>query len=276
MFLYMVYLSDILLSFFFQAPKQQPAFSTTPPRSVATPYPVVSLNLPEKPAEEDRIEPAKSTYCPVSLPAPKKLKNPFAALEKQLQQTLSPSSSSSLGGAKELTWSERWALTKKQAEEEEARSHCASFVPPAAGLISNFVFKSNAPSFGKATVAQSGPRNFGAVGTAIGTMAAFSAQSIPSVPVSTPSSHTSAQDTGKEILSAIQKLEHTLSEAINKLKHILSEAINKLKHILSEAINKLEHTLSEAINKLEHTLSEAINKLKLRRKEEEFIILILN
>jgi len=62
-------------------------------------------------------------------------------MEKQLQQTLSPSSSSSLGGAKKLTWFERQALAKKQAEEEEARGHCASFVPPAA-LISNPVFRS--------------------------------------------------------------------------------------------------------------------------------------
>jgi len=188
------------LTFLFQAPKQQPAFSATPPRSVATPSPVVSSNLPEKPAEEDRIEPAKSAYSPVSLPAPKKLKNPFAAMEKQSQQTLSPSSSSSLGGAKKLTWSERQALAKKQAGEEEIRSRSASFVPPAAGPISKPVYKSNAPSFGRATVAQSGPRNFGAVGVAagvgaaIGATAAFSAQSIPSVPVPTPSSYTSARD----------------------------------------------------------------------------------
>ena len=94
----------------------------TPPRSLASPPPVVSSNVPVKPAEEDRIEPAQSAYSPVSLPAPKKLKNPFAAMEQQSQQTFSPSTSSLSGGAKKLTWSERQALAKKRAEEEEQQS----------------------------------------------------------------------------------------------------------------------------------------------------------
>ena len=150
--------------------------------------------MPVKPAEQDRIEPAKSAYSPVSLPAPKKLKNPFAAMETQSPQPISSSTT------KKLTWSERQALAKKKAEEEEARSRSASSVAPAAGPISKPVLKSSAPAFGRATVAPSGPRNFGAVGAAagvgaaVGATAAFSARSTPPVPVPTPSSYASARD----------------------------------------------------------------------------------
>ena len=93
-----------------------------PLRSPAATSPVVSSNVPVKPAEEDRIEPAQSAYSPVSLPAPKKLKNPFAAMEQQTQQTYSSGTYSPTGGAKKLTWSERQALAKKRAEEEEQQS----------------------------------------------------------------------------------------------------------------------------------------------------------
>jgi drebrin-like protein len=209
---------------FFQAPKQQSAFSAiaprslptsspaissnlpvkpaaTPPRSLVAPSPVISSNVPVKPAEEDRIEPAQSAYSPVSLPPPKKLKNPFAAMEQQQsQQTLSPSTSSTSGGAKKLTWSERQALAKKQMEEDEAKSRSASNAVPPASPISKPVFKSSAPTFGRATAPQSSFRNFGAVGAAavagavVGATAAFSARSIPPAPVPAPSSYTSARE----------------------------------------------------------------------------------
>ena len=250
--------------------------AATPPRSLASPPPVVSSNVPVKPAEEDRIEPAQSAYSPVSLPAPKKLKNPFAAMEQQSQQTFSPSTSSpsggakkltwserqalakkraeeedqqsqqtfssstsspsggaktltwserqalakkrteeeeqqsqqtfspstfSSGGAKKLTWSERQALAKKRAEEEEAKSRSASAVPSDVSPVSKPAFKSNAPTFGRATGAQSASRNLGIVGAALGvgavagvTTAAFSARSVPPAPVAAPSSYTSARD----------------------------------------------------------------------------------
>ena len=157
-----------------------------------------------KPAEEDRIEPAQSAYAPVSLPAPKKLKNPFAAMEQQSQQSFSPGTSSATGGAKKLTWSERqalakkraeeedqqsqqtfspsitsptggakkltWserqALAKKRAEEEEAESRSASIVPSVTP-ISKPVFKSSAPTFAR-PAPPSASRNFGAVGAAAG------------------------------------------------------------------------------------------------------------
>ena len=173
--------------------------AATPPRSLAAPSPVISSNVPVKPAEEDRIEPAQSAYSPVSLPPPKKLRNPFAAMEQQQsQQTPSPSTSAS-GGPKKLTWSERQALAKKQMEEEEAKSRSASNAVPAASPISKPVYKSNAPAFGRATAPQSGFRNFGAVGAAagagavVGATAAFSARSIPPAPVPAPSSYTSAR-----------------------------------------------------------------------------------
>jgi drebrin-like protein len=210
--------------------------SAATPRSPAAPLPVFSSNVPVKPAEEDRIEPAQSAYSPVSLPAPKKLKNPFAAMEQQSQQTFSPSTpsptggakrltwserqalakkreeeeeqrsqqrfspstSSPSGGAKKLTWSERQALAKKRAEEEEAESRSASTVP-SVSPISKPVFKSSAPTFGRA-VPPSAPRNFGAVGAAAGVgavagaTAAFSARSTPPAPVAAPISYTSARD----------------------------------------------------------------------------------
>ena len=176
----------------------------TPPRSLAAPSPVFSSNVPVKPAEEDRIEPAQSAYSPVSLPAPKKLKNPFAAMEqqsqqksfsprtssptggakkltwserqalakkraeeedKQSQQTFSPSATSPSAGAKKLTWSERQALAKKRAEEEEAESRSASSIP-SVSPISKPVFKSSAPFARPAPPSAS--RNFGAVGAAAG------------------------------------------------------------------------------------------------------------
>ena len=59
----------------------------------------------------------------MTLPAPKKLKNPFAALEQQQQsaaQTAKPQA-----GKKGLTWSERQALAKERNVEEAERSRAA-------------------------------------------------------------------------------------------------------------------------------------------------------
>jgi hypothetical protein len=144
-------------------PSPDPAFSalSSPPssRSAAAAAPPIS-NAPTKPVEEDRIQSNKSSWTPVSLPPPKKLKNPFAAIEQQTPTQLSPTLSVT-GASKKLTWSERQALARKKVEDEEARSRAAGFVPPAAA--SKPVFKSTAPSFGKASVSQSTPRNFGAV-----------------------------------------------------------------------------------------------------------------
>jgi hypothetical protein len=115
--------------------------------------------------KDEEEKPVGSAYTPVSLPAPKRLRNPFAAFEQQQPTAAAPAlrSSVSVGGAKKLTWSERQALAKKQAEEEEARSRTASFVPPAsAPVVPNT--SSSAPTFGRATAAKITPRNFGAVG----------------------------------------------------------------------------------------------------------------
>ena len=76
------------------------------------------------------IEPPRkqgTAYTPVSLPAPKKLKNPFAAYEQATlpaQQSTPPPRPVGSGG--KLTWSERQALAKKRAEEEEASSRAAA------------------------------------------------------------------------------------------------------------------------------------------------------
>ena len=167
------------------------AFSAAPspppqPTAAVVPPPALTSNVPTRPAEEERIEPAKSAYTPVNLPAPKKLKNPFAAMEQQQSSTPSPSTPNS---GKKLTWSERQALAKKQVEEEEARSRSAAFVPSVATPTANPVFKSSAPAFGRSAVTPSAPRNFGAIGAAAGagvaigaTAAAFSATSTPPPP----------------------------------------------------------------------------------------------
>ncbi|PPQ71153.1 hypothetical protein CVT24_009834 [Panaeolus cyanescens] len=187
-------------------PSPSPAFSAAPaaapvasppppPRPIAVSPTVASpaSRGPEKPAEDDRIEPLKSSWTPVSLPAPKKLKNPFAAMEQQAQQQSSGPTPSPSSGAKKLTWSERQALAKKQAEEEEARSRSAAFTPTAPTPVSRPAFTSSAPAFGRATAPSSTPRNFGAVaavagaGVAAGAAAAYVATREPSPPPAPPS-----------------------------------------------------------------------------------------
>jgi len=86
-----------------------------------------SVVTSSKPAEEDYIGPVGTNWEPVQLPKPKKLVNPFErraheALQDQ-QQAKSPVKRTG------MTWSERQALAKKQAEEEEARSKSSSFKP---------------------------------------------------------------------------------------------------------------------------------------------------
>jgi len=120
--------------------------------------------VPTKPSEDDRIAPVGTAYTPVSLPPPKKLRNPFAAFEQQGQAPASQRS----GGPKKLTWSERQALAKKQAGEEEAKSRSTGFVQRAASPVSKPNFTSSAPAFGRATATRSAPRNFGAVPVAAG------------------------------------------------------------------------------------------------------------
>ena len=116
-------------------------------------------------AGDEEEKPVGSVYTPVSLPAPKKLKNPFAAFEQQQVAAAPPLRSSvSAGGPKKLTWSERQALAKKQAEEEDTRSRSASYVSPALAPGVSKTFTSSAPTFGRAAVSKATPRNFGAVG----------------------------------------------------------------------------------------------------------------
>lgn len=140
------------------------------------PKPTAASTAPTKPAEEDKIEPNKSAYTPVSLPPPKKLKNPFAQFEQQAAAATPPPRPAAGTGPKKLTWSERQALAKKQQEEEEARSRAAGFnVQKAASPVPKPTFKSSAPAFGRATTPATPPRNFGAVGAAVGAGAAIGA-----------------------------------------------------------------------------------------------------
>jgi hypothetical protein len=128
---------------------------------------VSSSTVSTKPSEDDRIAPVGTAYTPVSLPTPKKLRNPFASLEQQGQAHASQYQHTS-GGAKKLTWTERQALAKKQAEEEEAKSRSAGFAQRAASPTLGPTFTSSAPAFGRATATKSAPRNFGAVPVAAG------------------------------------------------------------------------------------------------------------
>jgi len=72
-----------------------------------------------------------TAYTPVSLPVPKKLANRFAQFEQTSPTTPSAPPASSSG--KKLTWSERQALAKKQAAEEEERSRSLAFKAPPIG-----------------------------------------------------------------------------------------------------------------------------------------------
>lgn len=94
------------------------------PSAASQAGPSPSSNVLTKPAEEDRIAPVgTSGYKPVVLAPPKKLNNRFAQFEQQPEQTPAPSLARSTG---KLTWSEKQALAKKQAEDDEARSKAAS------------------------------------------------------------------------------------------------------------------------------------------------------
>jgi Skp family chaperone for outer membrane proteins len=96
---------------------------------VTTPHPVISATVSSKPTEEDRIGPVGTNYVPVSLPKPKKLVNPFEKMAQGQQEQENVSSAVKRGGG--MTWSERQALAKKHAEEEEAQSRSASAQIPA-------------------------------------------------------------------------------------------------------------------------------------------------
>ena len=80
--------------------------------------------MPTKPAEDDKIGPVGTAYTPIKL-QPKKLVNPFAAMQAKNQAESAVPKPSPAGGAKKLTWSERQALAKKQQEEEEFRAQAA-------------------------------------------------------------------------------------------------------------------------------------------------------
>ncbi|KAH7904712.1 hypothetical protein BJ138DRAFT_1119147 [Hygrophoropsis aurantiaca] len=114
------------------APRPVVSSYQPPARAVAPPAaPPAAPAVPTKPAEDDRIAPVGTAYTPVSLPAPKKLTNRFAQFEAQSQaQTQQRTPAPATGGAKKLTWSERQALAKKQAEEEEMRSKSAPWQTP--------------------------------------------------------------------------------------------------------------------------------------------------
>ncbi|KAI0348788.1 hypothetical protein OH77DRAFT_1371773, partial [Trametes cingulata] len=104
-----------------------PSDSSAPRFTPSAPAPVASSTKPTKPADDDeKIGPVGTAYTPIKL-QPKKLVNPFAAMEAKAQAESTapkPQPSASAGG-KKLTWSERQALAKKQAEEEEARAKSA-------------------------------------------------------------------------------------------------------------------------------------------------------
>jgi drebrin-like protein len=80
-----------------------------------------------KPAEEDRIGPVGTNYTPVSLPRPKKLVNPFEKMSQEQETQPVPQPVKRGGG---MSWSERQAIAKKRAEEEEVQSRAVSASVP--------------------------------------------------------------------------------------------------------------------------------------------------
>ncbi|KAG8760164.1 hypothetical protein FRC14_003920 [Serendipita sp. 396] len=112
------------------APPPPAAPPAAPPAVKTAAPPKLHVATDKKPQDDDLIAPVGTNYVPVNLPQPKKLVNPFAARQAEAEAeatraaTAGPSKPS--GGAKKLTWTERQALAKKQAEEEEAKSKAAS------------------------------------------------------------------------------------------------------------------------------------------------------
>ncbi len=104
-----------------QSDVMQPAAARFTP---SAPTPVTTSNVPTKPAEDDKIGPVGTAYTPIKL-QPRKLVNPFAAMQANNQSETAGPKSSPSGGAKKLTWSERQALAKKQQEEDEVRAKAA-------------------------------------------------------------------------------------------------------------------------------------------------------
>ncbi|KAI9512505.1 hypothetical protein F5148DRAFT_848842 [Russula earlei] len=94
--------------------------------SISTGFATVpSSNIPTKPSPEDRIAPIGTAYTPVSLPPPRKLNNPFEA-RAQAALASQPSPRSTGASSGKMTWSERQALAKKRADEEEIASRAAA------------------------------------------------------------------------------------------------------------------------------------------------------
>jgi hypothetical protein len=131
------------------APRPPPTVVATPRSVPAHSATVPSSDVPTKPSEDDRIGPVVSftrsnrlpcsplgliqgtAYTPVSLPPPKRLNNPFearaqAALSAQSVPLPRPAGAST----GRMTWSERQALAKKRAEEDEATSRAAAAPAP--------------------------------------------------------------------------------------------------------------------------------------------------
>jgi len=105
-----------------------------------------------------------TAWTPVKL-TPGKLKNPFAKFEQQQQQQAPAPRASPTGGTTKLTWSERQALAKRQAEEEEQRSKQASWQSPASTGLSG---GSSSGRFGeKVAAAAVGGAIIGAAGVAL-------------------------------------------------------------------------------------------------------------
>ncbi|TFY53283.1 hypothetical protein EVJ58_g9537 [Rhodofomes roseus] len=97
------------------------------PRAVpSAPAPALAAAA-SKPQDDDKIGPVGTAYTPIKL-QPRRLVNPFEAMQAKAQADASQPKSQSTGG-KKLTWSERQALAKKETEEEEARSRAASYQP---------------------------------------------------------------------------------------------------------------------------------------------------
>lgn len=65
----------------------------------------------------------------MSLPAPKRLNNPFEARSQAALAAQSTPAPRPMGSGGKLTWSERQALAKKRAEEEEANSRASAAQP---------------------------------------------------------------------------------------------------------------------------------------------------
>ncbi|PKI83088.1 hypothetical protein MVES_003107 [Malassezia vespertilionis] len=120
-----------------QQPKPaQPSKPAQPPAS--TPKPVPAPEEPQKPIQDDRIQPVGTSYERVNLGQPKKLSSARTALFSQVDESVpvpAPASAARVPSGGKLSWSQRQEAARNahdaEAKSEGAKESTATTAPPA-------------------------------------------------------------------------------------------------------------------------------------------------